>query len=121
MEIYDKDGYLIDLNNKDLEIFAVADKSDVIGVNFFDNPNVPQDIRDRVRDEDLVDFRLSYSFERAQGYYQPNRSSTIDIYTKVSKLYDNEGNFNGYILISIDNTESIDAMNRIHDLRISSS
>ena len=37
------------------------------------------------------------------------------IYTKVSKLYDNEGNFNGYILISIDNTESIDAMNRIHD------
>ena len=115
VEIYDKDGYLIDLNNKDLEIFAVADKSDVIGVNFFDNPNVPQDIRDRVRDEDLVDFRLSYSFERAQGYYQPNRSSTIDIYTKVSKLYDNEGNFNGYILISIDNTESIDAMNRIHD------
>ena len=111
VEIYDKDGYLIDLNNKDLEIFAVADKSDVIGVN----PNVPQDIRDRVRDEDLVDFRLSYSFERAQGYYQPNRSSTIDIYTKVSKLYDNEGNFNGYILISIDNTESIDAMNRIHD------
>ena len=109
VEIYDKDGYLIDLNNKDLEIFAVADKSDVIGVNFFDNPNVPQDIRDRVRDEDLVDFRLSYSFERAQGYYQPNRSSTIDIYTKVSKLYDNEGNFNGYILISID------AMNRIHD------
>ena len=93
----------------------MADKSDVIGVNFFDNPNVPQDIRDRVRDEDLVDFRLSYSFERAQGYYQPNRSSTIDIYTKVSKLYDNEGNFNGYILISIDNTESIDAMNRIHD------
>ena len=73
VEIYDKDGYLIDLNNKDLEIFAVADKSDVIGVNFFDNPNVPQDIRDRVRDEDLVDFRLSYSFERAQGYYQPNR------------------------------------------------
>ena len=115
VEIYDKDGYLIDLNNKDLEIFAVADKSDVIGVNFFDNPNVPQDIRDRVRDEDLVDFRLSYSFERAQGYYQPNSSSTIDIYTKVSKLYDNEGNFNGYILISIDNTESIDAMNRIHD------
>ena len=34
---------------------------------------------------------------------------------KVSKLYDNEGNFNGYILISIDNTEQIDAMNRIRD------
>lgn len=63
----------------------------------------------------MVDFRLNYSFERAEGYYHPDRRDTIDIYTKVSKLYDNEGNFNGYILISIDNTEQIDAMNRIRD------
>ncbi len=115
VEIYDKDGYLVDMNNMNLEIFGVEDKSAVIGVNFFENPNVPQQIRDRVRNEDLVDFRLNYSFERAEGYYQTSRSGTIEIYTKVSKLYDNEGNFNGYILISIDNTERIDAMNRIRD------
>ena len=112
VEIYDKDGYLIDLNNKDLEIFGVVNKSDVIGVNFFDNPNVPQNIRDRVRNEDLVDFRLNYSFEQAEGYYETNRSNAIELYSKVSKLYDN---FSGYILISIDNTERIDAMNRIRD------
>ena len=115
VEIYDKDGYLIDLNNKDLEIFGVVNKSDVIGVNFFENPNVPQGIRDRVRNEDLVDFRLNYSFEQAEGYYETNRSNAIELYSKVSKLYDNEGNFSGYILISIDNTEWIDAMNRIRD------
>ena len=115
VESYDKDGYLIDLNNKDLEIFGVVNKSDVIGVNFFDNPNVPQNIRDRVRNEDLVDFRLNYSFEQAEGYYETNRSNAIELYSKVSKLYDNEGNFSGYILISIDNTERIDAMNRIRD------
>ena len=115
VEIYDKDGYLIDLNNKDLEIFGVVNKSDVIGVNFFDNPNVPQNIRDRVRNEDLVDFRLNYSFEQAEGYYETNRSNAIELYSKISKLYDNEGNFSGYILISIDNTERIDAMNRIRD------
>ena len=115
VEIYDKDGYLIDLNNKDLEIFGVVNKSDVIGVNFFENPNVPQGIRDRVRNEDLVDFRLNYSFEQAGGYYETSRSNVIELYSKVSKLYDNEGNFSGYILISIDNTERIDAMNRIRD------
>ena len=115
VEIYDKDGYLIDLNNKDLEIFGVVNKSDVIGVNFFDNPNVPQGIRDRVRNEDLVDFRLNYSFEQAGGYYDTSRCNVIELYAKVSKLYDNEGNFNGYILINIDNTEQIDAMNRIRD------
>ena len=115
VEIYDKDGYLVDMNNMNLEIFGVANKSEVIGVNFFENPNVPQQIRDRVRNEDLVDFRLNYSFRRAEGYYLTNRSDIIELYTKVTKLYDNEGNFSGYILINIDNTERIDAINRIRD------
>lgn len=115
VEIYDKDGYLVDMNNMNLEIFGIVDKSAVMGINFFENPNVPQQIRDRVRNEDLVDFRLNYSFQRAEGYYETSRSSMIELYTKVSKLYDNEGNFNGYILINIDNTERIDAMNRIRD------
>ncbi|WP_308744685.1 ATP-binding protein [uncultured Bacteroides sp.] len=115
VEIYDKDGYLVDMNNMDLEIFGVLDKSAVIGVNFFENPNVSQVIRDRVKNEDMVDFRLNYSFERAEGYYTSSLSKSIDIYTKVSKLYDNEGNFNGYILISIDNTERLDTLNRVRD------
>lgn len=115
VEIYDKDGCLLDLNNKDLEIFGIMDKADVIGINFFENPNVPQEIRDQVHREDLVDFRLNYSFDCVGKYYQSNRSQTIDLYTKVSKLYDNEGKFNGYILICIDNTERLDALNRVHD------
>lgn len=115
VELYDRDGYLMDLNNKDMEIFGVQNKEDVIGINFFENPNVPQDIRNKVRKEDVVDFRLNYSFERAEDYFHTTRSETIDIYTKISKLYDSTGHFNGYILISIDNTERLDAINRIHD------
>lgn len=115
VELYDRDGYLMDLNNKDMEIFGVRNKEDVIGVNFFENPNVPEDIRIKVRNEDVVDFRLNYSFECAEEYFHTTRSETIDIYTKISKLYDSTGHFNGYILISIDNTERLDAINRIHD------
>ena len=115
VEIYDKDGYLLVLNNKNLEIFGIANKEDVIGINFFENPNVPQTIRDRVRNEDLVDFRLNYSFDQIKGYYRTMRSNVIELYSKVTKLYDREGEFIGYILISIDNTERIDAMNRIRD------
>ena len=115
VEIYDKDGNLLDMNNKDVEIFGLNDKTDALGVNFFDNPNVPQDIRERVRNEDLVEFRLNYSFDQVGEYYHTKRFNVIDLYTKVSKIYDNDGNFNGYILISIDNTERMDAMKRIRD------
>lgn len=41
VEIYDRDGYLLDLNNKDIEIFGVREKADVLGVNLFQNPNIP--------------------------------------------------------------------------------
>ena len=115
VEIYDKDGNLLDLNNWDMETFGVKDKADVMGVNFFENPNVPLEIRERVRNEDLVDFRLNYSFNKASDYYHSDKSNIIELYTKVSKLFDSQGNFNGYVLINIDNTERIDAINRIRD------
>lgn len=115
VELYDKYGRLLDLNNWDMDTFGIKDKADVIGVNFFQNPNIPLEIRERVQNEDLVDFRLNYSFESASHYFHSNKSNTIELYTKVSKLFDSQGDFNGYVLINIDNTERIDAINRIRD------
>lgn len=115
VEIYDKDGILTDINNKDMEIFGIRHKNDAIGIKLFENPNLPQNIRDRIRNEDLVDFRINYSFNRIEKYYATERVNSIELYTKVSKLYDNTGEFIGYIFISIDNTERIDAMTRIRD------
>lgn len=34
IELYDRNGLLVDLNNKDLEIFGIRDKEDVLGVDF---------------------------------------------------------------------------------------
>lgn len=115
VEIYDKDGNLTDINNKDMEIFGVKNKEDVLGVNFFLNPNVPVELRERVRNEDLVDFRIKYSFDQLGTYYTSERGNNIELYTKINKLYDNEGTFNGYVVLCIDDTETIDAMNRIRD------
>ena len=87
-----------------------------MGVNFFENPNVPLEIkRTGTVTKNLVDFRLNYSFNKASDYYHSDKSNIIELYTKVSKLFDSQGNFNGYVLINIDNTERIDAINRIRD------
>ena len=116
-EIYDKDGFLVDINNKDMEIFGVRDKQDVIGVNLFENPNVSAQLAERIQTEDMVDFRLNYAFDRTEGYYSTSKQpkDVIHLYTKVSKVYDSKGNFTGYAMINIDNTERIDAMSRICD------
>ena len=117
VEIYDKDGFLVDINNKDMEIFGVRDKQDVIGVNLFENPNVSAQLAERIQTEDMVDFRLNYAFDQTEGYYSTSKQpkDVIHLYTKVSKVYDSKGNFTGYAMINIDNTERIDAMSRICD------
>ncbi|WP_044262329.1 sensor histidine kinase [Bacteroides timonensis] len=115
VEIYDKDGCLIDLNNKDLEIFGIAGKKDVLGVNFYENPNVPIDIRERMRVEDELDFSQDYEFAGIRGYYGSGKKGKIELYTKISKIYDTKGNCSGFVLINIDNTERLSSISRIHD------
>ena len=115
VEIYDTDGILVDVNNKNIEIFGIRDKADVIGINLFENPNLSPQLIERIREQDVVDFRLDYEFGSIEGYYPSDRRNKINLYTKVSKIYDSKGYFTGYALINIDNTERIDALSRICD------
>lgn len=115
VEIYDTDGFLVDVNNKNIEIFGIRDKADVIGINLFENPNLSSQLIEQIRDRDIVDFRLDYEFENVEGYYPSGKRNKINLYTKISKLYDSKGNFTGYAFINIDNTERMDALNRICD------
>ena len=38
IELYDKDGQMVDLNKKDMEMFRISNKEDILGVNIFENP-----------------------------------------------------------------------------------
>lgn len=115
IEIYDEDGYLIDLNNKDMEIFGVHEKKDVLGVNLFQNPNIPDSVKERIQYEESLDFGMNYPFSEVKGYYDSRKKGYIALYTKSSRLYDGSGNFLGYIFLNIDNTERLDAINKIQD------
>ena len=91
------------------------DKSSTIGVNFYENPNVPSDIRERVKVEDELDFSQDYEFSNVSDYYESEKRGGIELYTKISKIYDKQGDNNGFVLINIDNTERISSINRIRD------
>ena len=49
IELYDKDGYLVDLNDKDLEMFGLVRKEDVLGINMFENNLIPEEMRERMK------------------------------------------------------------------------
>ena len=52
LELYNKEGVLLDCNNRNLEIFGVGDKSRIVGLNLFESPNMKR--RKRVRNASLT-------------------------------------------------------------------
>lgn len=115
IEMYDEDGYLFDANDKDMELFGIKDKNQVIGINLFDNPNIPSNIKRRIPKEKLIDFSQDYKFNALGDYYLSEKQEKIRLYTKICKWYNKEGLFCGYIFINIDNTERVNNLNRICD------
>lgn len=115
VELYDRDGYLIDLNAKDMEIFGIRSKKDVLGVNIFSNPIMPKDVIKKLKENKSVNFRLNYSFKKADDYYNTSKVGEMDIVTKASILYDQRGEPSSYLLINLDNTEKMIAYNRISE------
>lgn len=115
VELYDRDGYLIDLNAKDMEIFGIRSKKDVLGVNIFSNPILPKDVIKKLKENKSVNFRLNYSFKKADDYYNTSKVGELDIVTKARILYDQRGEPSSYLLINLDNTEKMIAYNRISE------
>lgn len=115
VELYDRDGYLIDLNAKDMEIFGIRSKKDVLGVNIFSNPILPKDVIKKLKENKSVNFRLNYSFKKVNDYYNTSKVGELDIVTKASILYDQRGEPSSYLLINLDNTEKMIAYNRISE------
>ena len=86
IELYDRNGLLVDLNNKDLEIFGIRDKEDVLGVDFFKNPILDEEVWRRVRNREEFSFKAYYPFDRLNGYYVTSKQGRLEIYSSVRML-----------------------------------
>lgn len=115
IELYDKDGFMTDLNDKEMEIFGLRHKEDVIGLNLFDNPLLPQGLKDKLKAGAPIDMSFNYDFGRLDGYYSTSRTGTISLISKFAPLYDALGNLINILLINIDNTETTNAYSKIQD------
>ena len=115
VELYDKDGYLVDINDKELEIFGLSDKNEALRVNLFDNPNIPSEVKEKLRAKEDVDFSIDYDFSKISQYVNTRRNGIINLTTKVTALYDSQNQFINYLFINIDTTETTNAYTKIQE------
>ena len=107
VELYDAEGYLIDINDADTRIFG-SSREYLLGVNLFKNPAVPERILNQIKKKKAFSFPLAYDFNciwDARYYNSSISDETKYLMVKGIGLNDREFGHIGYLLIISDETE----------------
>ena len=118
IELYNKNGDLIDLNKKELEMFHITHKEKIIGINIFENPVLPEEIKPKIKENEDIEFTFQYDFSKINGYYESGKSSGfLNLTTRITTLYDHARQPINYLLINVDKTENTIAYNKIQEFK----
>ncbi|MDL2213231.1 PAS domain-containing protein [Bacteroides sp. OttesenSCG-928-N06] len=118
LEVFDKNGILIEINEKDVDILGFSTKDDILGVNIFNHPILPLEVKERMKKGEKMDFRSSYEYSRVlENYYKrlPKRKGVMNMTTKIVPVFDKNNQIQNYIFINIDETETTNAYIRIQE------
>lgn len=111
--IYDREGRLEQINPKWIEMFGMIEPDQVLGINIFDNPNLPAGIKAKLRRQEEIDFPITYHFSKVRNYYQTRLTGTIDCVARIRYLYDADGKLSNYLVINFDNTQLNRTRNKV--------
>ena len=118
IELYNKNGDLIDLNKNELEMFHITHKEKIIGINIFENPVLPEEIKPKIKENEDIEFTFQYDFSKINGYYESEKSSGfLNLTTRITTLYDHARQPINYLLINVDKTENTIAYNKIQEFK----
>lgn len=99
--VYDKNGLLVSLNQKNREIMGIPENVNLVGLNLFEEFNLPQSLKLQLLAGKDVSFNLDYDFDAIKGYFPTKRTGTKPLYIKIAAIINN-GLVDGYLLINQD-------------------
>ena len=108
VELYDENGYLLDINNADLQIFGTT-HDQVLGLNTFENPNIPDWVNEKLKKGEDVSFLLDYNFSKVteMDFYPSTVTEQVKhLRVKGVVLKDPQNVIMGFIFIVFDDTEN---------------
>lgn len=58
VEFCDEDDCLVDINNKEFEVFGLSDKDEALRINLSDSPDIPSKVKEKLGAKGDVDFSI---------------------------------------------------------------
>jgi len=117
IELYDENGYLINVNPYDLEILG-AKKENILGINIFDNPTISKEDLERIKSGKETTFEGDYNYKTISDkeYYQTTHSDKVmRLIGKCIPLKDKESEVFCYVLLVHHNTSYYEEKEKLHD------
>ncbi len=101
VELYDSAGRLVTANEAWWEIFGVQDPVEAKGFELFEDPNVPDQVKEKIRKGETVKYETAFDFAKVKesGLYRTSKSGIIFIYVIITPLKPRgEDSISGYLV-----------------------
>ena len=116
LELYDKDGLMIDVNYSRLRSMGIKDKKDILGYNLFNYTSFSDEIKEQIRKGETVRFMAKYDFDDLCRLYPANLSGIKFFEITVSFVHNDKSEITNYMVITQDITERVLWQNKYDNL-----
>jgi PAS domain S-box-containing protein len=88
IELYDLNGQLVDANKACLEMFGVSDAEEMKGFKLFDDPNLSDEVKERLKKGENVRYEAPFNFEKVREHklYKTTKSGAIYLDVVITSL-----------------------------------
>ena len=104
LELYDKDGLMIDVNYSRLRSMGIKDKKDILGHNLFDYTSFSDEIKEQIRKGETVRFVAKYNFDTLRRLFPTILSGIKFFEFTVSFVHNERAEITNYLVITQDVT-----------------
>jgi PAS domain S-box-containing protein len=103
IELFDAEGQLQDANRACLDLFGISDLEEVRGFSLFDDPNLSDEVKKKLRSGEAVRQEIAFDFDLVNelGLYHTAKSGVMHIDVLVTPLKPNVGRTVGGYLVQI--------------------
>jgi len=100
IELYDLEGRLIEANEACLNLLGVTDASSIKGFGLFEDPNLPEDVKESLLAGEEVRFETVYNFDLVKelNLYETTKTGQCDISVHISSWQIGEPGKGGYLV-----------------------
>lgn len=107
LELYDKSGFMIEVNHTELQSMGIKNREDLIGRSLFNIPSLSDEDKQQIMNGETIHLTAEYDFDRLRSCFPTYLSGTKHFEITVSSVFSKTGKITNYLVITQDITERI--------------